>query len=323
MEKSKQVGFNYLKGGMEMKKQHFLTLICLFFLFNLNPSGVAAIYYDTSGENVGPVDLLEAGAEIYERGDGQKLLKVTINTQPHLPGIVIFECDVDNTGGTMGIPYIPVLPCPCKQEAGIDIALITIIRQQGDNSETAFCKGCKDNQQASCSKGRLSGEWYAVVGVSPLAANPRGIEDSLGIMRGLLDPPPKLPISGETEDCYTYPWGQILEYAHSVNPDQFDWDKSQNSANNKWQVSVWHDALFADEDDFIDAPLGPLNISDWTPDGNGIMADMEPSPGFFGTYCEGNFDGDKDIDGTDAATFKYGFGRSPFYMVCPSCGPNY
>ena len=313
------MGFIDLKGGMEMKKQHLLIVICLFFLFSFNPSEVSAIN-DLAGDNVGPVDLLEAGAEIYERGDGQKLLKVTVNSHPHLPGIVIFECDVDNTGGTIGIPYIPVPPCHCKQEGGIDISIITIIRQQGDNSETAFCKGCEDNQQASCSKGRLSGEWYAVVGVSPLAANPRGIEDSLGIMRGLLDPPPKLPTSGETQDCYSFPWGQILEYAHAANPDQFDWDKSQNIANNKWQMSVWHDALFADEDDYIDDPLGPLNISDWVPDGN-VMADMDYAEYY--TYCEGNFDGDVDIDGSDAAQFKEDYGRSVFKNPCPRCGPMY
>ena len=99
-----------------MKRQYFLTLICLFFLFNINPSEVAAI--TDPGTNVGPVDLLEAEAEIYERSDGQKLLKVTVNTEPHLPGIVIFECDVDNTGGTIGIPYIPVPPVPANKKGG-------------------------------------------------------------------------------------------------------------------------------------------------------------------------------------------------------------
>jgi hypothetical protein len=41
------------------------------------------------------------------------------------------------------------------------------------------------------------------------------------------------------------------------------------------------------------------------------------------TYCEGNFDGDKDVDGGDAAKFKANFGRSPFKNPCPACGPNY
>jgi hypothetical protein len=40
-------------------------------------------------------------------------------------------------------------------------------------------------------------------------------------------------------------------------------------------------------------------------------------------YCEGDFDGDGDQDGTDAFTFKTDFGRSSFSNPCPpgvSCG---
>lgn len=38
--------------------------------------------------------------------------------------------------------------------------------------------------------------------------------------------------------------------------------------------------------------------------------------------CEGDFDCDCDQDGTDAAIFKSGFGRSPFSFPCPPCpGP--
>lgn len=33
--------------------------------------------------------------------------------------------------------------------------------------------------------------------------------------------------------------------------------------------------------------------------------------------CEGNFDYDQDVDGTDAAVFKADFGRSPFQDPCP------
>ena len=39
--------------------------------------------------------------------------------------------------------------------------------------------------------------------------------------------------------------------------------------------------------------------------------------------CEGDLDGDKDVDGGDAAKFKANFGRSPFKNPCPACGPNY
>jgi hypothetical protein len=47
---------------------------------------------------------------------------------------------------------------------------------------------------------------------------------------------------------------------------------------------------------------------DYPPGGNGIGEACE---------CEGNFDFDQDVDGTDAARFKSDFGRSPFSDPCP------
>jgi len=38
-------------------------------------------------------------------------------------------------------------------------------------------------------------------------------------------------------------------------------------------------------------------------------------------FCEGNFDYDKDVDGTDAFQFKSDFGRSGIYNPCPDDGP--
>ena len=38
----------------------------------------------------------------------------------------------------------------------------------------------------------------------------------------------------------------------------------------------------------------------------------------FPLFCEGNFDCDQDVDGTDAATFKSDFGRSSFQNPCSS-----
>lgn len=38
-------------------------------------------------------------------------------------------------------------------------------------------------------------------------------------------------------------------------------------------------------------------------------------------YCEGNFDYDQDVDGTDAAVFKEDFGRSTFDEPCPPPNP--
>jgi hypothetical protein len=39
----------------------------------------------------------------------------------------------------------------------------------------------------------------------------------------------------------------------------------------------------------------------------------------FAQPCEGNFDCDQDVDGTDAAVFKEDFGRSAFKNPCPDC----
>ena len=95
--------------------------------------------------------------------------------------------------------------------------------------------------------------------------------------------------------------------------------------NNKWQISIWYDDDFSDQDDISDnyPPGDYFNISDWIPDGDGIKADMEGPLSFYGTYCEGNFDDDLDVDGGDAAVFKSDFGRSSFFMACPRCSPKY
>ena len=49
-------------------------------------------------------------------------------------------------------------------------------------------------------------------------------------------------------------------------------------------------------------------VDTYPPGGNGIGEACE---------CEGNFDADQDVDGTDAARFKSDFGRSTFRDPCP------
>jgi hypothetical protein len=38
-------------------------------------------------------------------------------------------------------------------------------------------------------------------------------------------------------------------------------------------------------------------------------------------FCQGNFDFDQDVDGTDLVTMKEFYGRSEFYNPCPPDGP--
>ena len=292
-------------------------------------SGISSAI-DDPGTDYGPLDLTSIEAEVYDRGD-LNLLKISINSTPHVPAAVIFECDVDNstgTGGSVSQIGVPAPPCPCKTEPGFDIITAIFTRQQGDGSTSAVAASCTDNQ-GTCGRRREAGEWYSVTSLAgqPLRA--------IGILRGYLDPLPKSITSGETEDCYTLPWSHILAYGNSFQQENspgstsnFNFVKARanNYADGKWQASIWFDAdaPSTDEDDIATGifPNQTFDINDFAP--NTGKADMLESGGATDlTYCEGNFDGDKDVDGGDAAKFKANFGRSPFKNPCPACGPNY
>ena len=101
---------------------------------------------DPTGDNVGygPLDLTEATAVVYDRGD-QDLLKLSITLTCKLPGVIVFECDVDDsagTGGRIGQLGSPVPPCPCKSVAGFDVAVSILIRR----GQSPFCGGCGNPQ---------------------------------------------------------------------------------------------------------------------------------------------------------------------------------
>ena len=278
----------------------------------------AAAITDATGDNIGAVDLTEARAEVYTDSAGNiDLLKLYLKATPRLPGIVVFEADVDNSTGTGGANSIlgsPVSPCPCKSVPGMDVSVTIFLREQPDNSMTAFCASCSDVGGA-CGHGRKLGEWMAIasIGGQPIRM--------LGNIRGMLRPLPQLPIPPyPTEECITLPWYHIIGFVLGDNPNAFNFSKAIVPANQKWQVSLWYDETYTFEnikDDFSDGPVGPFDVSDWAP--NAGKADMEVAGA--ATYCEGNFDGDKDVDGTDAAKFKSDFGRSSVKNPCPDCGP--
>ena len=312
-------------------KKSFVSIVCLLLLLGF--SGITLAFTDNIGEAIAPcnIDLISAEAEIYDRGDTE-LLKLTIEASPHVPAVIIFEGDVDNstgTGGTISQLGAPVPPCPCKTTEGFDIAISLYTRSQGESSTGALAASCTDNS-GTCGAQRQNGEWYAldVTAGQPLRA--------LGILRGIADPLPKSPESGTTEDCYTFPYGLIKAYTHqnqtkTGTPRRFNFPKSQDATNLKWDVGLFYDpsATTGDEDDVAtgDFPDQTFDICDWGPDGDGTKADVRVTLGAADPsdliYCEGNFDGDKDVDGGDAAKFKANFGRSPFKNPCPACGPNY
>jgi hypothetical protein len=290
------------------------VMLSMVFVFGMTGMVSAQGITDPSGDNLGVVDILAAQVEAYERPapDGaDQLLKLTIETTPNLPGAIVFEADVDNsagTGGSISQIGVPVTPCPCKTTAGFDIAVSVYLNRQETTAGSAFCASCSDGG-GPCGARREAGEWYALPSVQ---GQP---QRALGILRGFTDPTPK---QAETKTSFTFPWDQILAYAFSAtagDPKQFDWAASQDPATNlKWQVSAYIDTS-ADGDDVTSSGQTVFDISDWAPNGDGNKADTDAATDI--TYCEGNFDGDQDVDGGDAAKFKSNFGRSQYSNPCP------
>ena len=202
-------------------------IICMIsFSLILGFSNLAQAVDDATGENIGDIDLISATAEVFDDGDNDRL-KITLSSTPSVPGLIVFEVDVDNstgTGGGISMTGIPVPPCPCKTSAGFDIVIIIPTRVQGKNATSAVCSGCLEDVN-NCARKRWPGEWYA----SAIAGGTGS--GSVGSLRGFLDPSPSGPSSGATEDCYTLPWSSILAYVNSDNPEPYDWDLASNPAN--------------------------------------------------------------------------------------------
>ena len=70
-----------------------------------------------------------------------------------LPGVIVWEFDVDhneNTGGSKSMTGIPLPPCPCKTCKGYDIVIMKALREQGPDSALAWCRGCYGTGAAQC-----------------------------------------------------------------------------------------------------------------------------------------------------------------------------
>ena len=137
-------------------KRYLLCMVLVLLVIGFSSPALADT--DATGDNIGPLDLQEVNAELYEREDGVTLLKVSVNAVPNLPGVVIFTADVDNstgTGGTIGQLGAPVGPCPCKTTAGQDITISMAIRP----GQSKWCGTCdRASETISCERKRESGE---------------------------------------------------------------------------------------------------------------------------------------------------------------------
>ena len=156
---------------------------------------------------------------------------------------------------------------------------------------------------------------------------------ALGVIRGLNDPIPHSVGGGETEQSLTFPYDTILAYANfhladtGYGPgDAFNYTRAHTDpvTNCKWQIAAYYDPTYPADEDDVATGTGPgttFDISDWAPNGDGVKADAEAADAV--SYCEGNFDQDGDVDGTDASVFKSNFGRGGYTNPCPTANQYY
>jgi len=305
-----------------------------------------------------------------------------------LPGIMIFEFDLDNNAGTGGNVSMAGIfngcgsPSKIKIQAGIDISITLILRDQGQTAPTAWCYQClgsggncflkntpcpgcgtpdcykaetpcapgvpncylatlpcqptpgcttcyemveECSDTYDCGIGRVIGEWYVT---ATAAGTGVGLAPPY---RGRIDMP--LPVGTDNAtvnyDYYLLPWRDIVLAAYTQlagNPKRFNLANATDPTNVKWQVSSWYDPDFAtSENDFMNIAQLCLEITDVIPNvGLGASQSGRPAdlavpdpPGRRCEPCEGNFDIDKDVDGSDASTFKTDFGRTQLGNPCP------
>lgn len=160
-----------------------------------------------------------------------------------------------------------------------------------------------------CDTGRLIGEWYADTSAT-------GMGGGAPAAWGRIDMPLPVPADDTSgTDYYALPWGRIIEKVHAratlgADPAKvFALADGQNPANFRYQVSTWYDPddTTPPANDFFDETAGNCaEITDIVPNAGYATIDTTK---VCTTGCQGDFDIDADVDGTDATKFKGDFFR--------------
>lgn len=140
-----------------------LVMSCIFLL---GMAGNIHAVSDSTGEQMGPLDLATASVVTYDKpspAETPDFAKIGVTMAPgsHLPGVIIFDFDVDNdtaTGTASIITGIPAGNCgftPCKTSVGngFDFFAVLVLRTQGDNSNLSLCYGCIGGEQQCVTRG--------------------------------------------------------------------------------------------------------------------------------------------------------------------------
>jgi len=365
-----------------MKIKSLTCLIAVLFVVGFSGSALAVL--DATGDEICPnKDLLEVDVLYFDAAsdpaDDAIKVGVEMNSGSSLPGMIMFEVDVDDDATTGGAVSMAGVMRSCdsgcttkiKEQAGTDILVMVMIRDQTKLGGTSWCDGCTgpggqcflrgdtcagacggtdcykagtgcdagdpdcyvagdpcneprptcdtcyeltNDCSASnpCNIGRVQGEWYADVSASGQGGTPPAA-------KGRIDMPlPNDADTGGTTDAFPLPWGRIVTkcrdklIALGVDPlDIYDLAEAQDPANFRYQLSVWYDVDDTNPpaNDFFDEAFctpGCAEVCDIVP--NAGLAPLDTTKGCAGG-CNGDFDTDADVDGTDAVNFKAHFFR--------------
>ena len=131
-------------------------------------------------------------------------------------------------------------------------------------------------------------------------------------------------INNETEMCTTIPWSNIVtnmyaQILRDTGSAPFDVLYALNNPP-KYQVSVFYDSVFADEDDLFTLPGLNVDVNDWLPD-TARVADGEYNPYTACGHNSAGGYGDLGVDANDVSDFLSEFGRACFWCAwkCPNC----
>ena len=366
-----------------MKIKSLISLIAVLLAVGFCGSALAVLD-DTGDEICTNKDLLSTSVLYFDAGAGPAAdsVKVTVgmNAGSSLPGLVMFEVDTDDdvtTGGQVSMVGV-MKSCASgqttkiKEQAGTDILVMIMIRDQTAAGGTAWCDGCLGSgsqcfergaacagecggtdcykagagcapdsgpncyasgdscneprptcdtcyelnvvctSSQECNIGRRQGEWYADIS----AAGQGGTAPAAW---GRIDMPLPDDTGTAGPDEYPLPWGRIVSQCYEkaqiavADPAKiFDLAASQNPANFNYQLSVWEDVDDASEpanDFFNEVQFAPAVCAE--------VCDVVPNTGLASldtlkvctVGCNGDFDTDADVDGTDAVGFKAHFFR--------------
>jgi hypothetical protein len=124
----------------------------------------------------------------------------------------------------------------------------------------------------------------------------------------ILPKTPAGPDDADTFGSYIIPYTAMIQRAYAKTTgasDQFNLSAAQDPANNlKWQISTWYDTNHTgtDVNDFMQTDYGCPALTDIVPN-TGIAA-IETT-----VECYGDFNADRDVDGTDLFLYAINHGR--------------